>query len=320
MNTANAQVVFEANHHHTAPMHQAADMRRRIVAFMRRASTEVTTHDEKVLPELAATLPKGSTVYVAHTPKAHFDDVIRVALRVQALGLRASPHFVARRLPSEQAVREGLKELCDAGVEQALLVAGDIDAPLGPYANTLDVLASDALAGSALRCLGVAGHPEGHPQAGAKQLWQALSIKQEFGERTGIAVHVATQFGFDPQGICDWAMQFGANGISLPVHAGIAGPTSITKLLRFAMQCGVGASLQSAAKNMKAVTNVARQATTPEEMIPALVALGAGSELSRVVQPHFFTFGGAVATARWIRSMHEGAFEIRPDGSLVLTN
>jgi hypothetical protein len=35
------------------------------------------------------------------------------------------------------------------------------------------------------------------------------------------------------------------------------------------------------------------------------------------VQPHFFTFGGAVATARWIRSVSEGAFEVRR-GSLAL--
>jgi methylenetetrahydrofolate reductase (NADPH) len=295
-------------------------MKPRIIDFVRRASTEMTTHDEKVLPQVADTLPPGSTVYVAHTPRAHFDDVIRVSLQVQALGLRASPHLVARRLPSEQAVREGLSKLRDAGVEQALLVAGDRDEPVGAYTNTLDVIASDVLVDSGLRRLGVAGHPEGHPRAGNEQLWHALHVKQEFGARSGIAVHVATQFGFDPRGICDWAAQFDVHGISLPVHAGIAGPTSLTKLLRFAMQCGVGASLQSAAKNMKAVTNVARQTTAPEDMVPALVELGAGSEFARIVQPHFFTFGGAVATAKWIRSVTEGAFNVRPDGSIAFQN
>lgn len=294
------------------------DTKPRITDFVRRASTEVTTHDEKVLPELAATLPPGAIVYVAHTPKAGFDEVIRVSLQVQALGLRASPHLVARRLPGELALREGLKRLRDAGVEQALLVAGDRDAPLGPYTSTLDVLASNALTGSGLRRLGVAGHPEGHSQAPTELLWQALRIKQEFGARTGIGVHVATQFGFDPQGIHDWAAQFDAHGISLPVHAGIAGPTSFTKLMRFAMQCGVGASMQSAVKNLRVVGNVARHATTPEDMVPALVELGAGSDSSRIVQPHFFTFGGAVATARWMRKVADGAFELRPNGSIVV--
>lgn len=301
-----------------AQVFSSQDSRSRIIDFVRRGSTEVTTHDEKVLPELASILPQGSTVYVAHTPKADFEDVLRVSLRVQSLGLRASPHLVARRLPGEQAVRIGLQRLRAAGVEQALLVAGDRDEPLGPYRNTLDVLASDVLINSGLRRLGVAGHPEGHPHANAEQLWEALRIKQAFGVRSGIDVFVATQFGFDPLGIHNWATQFDAHGISLPVHAGIAGPTSLTKLLRFAMQCGVGASLHSAMKNMKAVSNVARHATTPEDMVPSLVTLGAGSPLARIVQPHFFTFGGAVATAQWIRTVGDGRFDIKADGNIAL--
>lgn len=301
-----------------AQVFDSQDIKSRIIDFVRRGSTEVTTHDEKVLPELASFLPQGATVYVAHTPKAEFEDVLRVSLQVQALGLRASPHLVARRLPGEQAVRMGLQRLCAAGVEQALLVAGDRDVPLGPYSNTLDVLASDVLINSGLRRLGVAGHPEGHPHANAEQLWEALRIKQAFGVRSGINVFVATQFGFDPQGVHDWATQFAAHGIALPVHAGIAGPTSLTKLLRFAMQCGVGASLQASMKNMKAVSKVASHATTPEDMVPALVELGAGTPSARIVQPHFFTFGGAVATAQWLRAVSDGKFDIKPNGSIAI--
>jgi methylenetetrahydrofolate reductase (NADPH) len=120
------------------------NMKQPIAAFAQRASAEVTTHDAKILPDLAEILPQGSSVYVAHTPKATFDDVISTSLQVQALGLRASPHLVARRLPSESAVRDGLDRLCKAGVEQALLVAGDRDTPLGPFYNSLDVIASTA--------------------------------------------------------------------------------------------------------------------------------------------------------------------------------
>lgn len=294
------------------------NLKDRITAFMRRASTEVTTHDESTIPQLAEVLPRGTTVYVAHTPKAQFEDVLRVSLKVQAAGFFASPHLVARRLPSEQTVRNGLHMLRDAGVRQALLVAGDRDAALGPYSNTLDLLASGVLDDGALRTLAVAGHPEGHPHVAQDLLWQAMRIKQAFADRTGVAVHVATQFGFDPQGVHDWAEQFGQHGVDMPVHAGIAGPTSVAKLLRFAIQCGVGASLQAASKNMKAFSNVARQGATPEEIVPALVRLGAGEAGSRIVQPHVFAFGGTIATAKWIRSVCEGAFEVQPDGSIEL--
>lgn len=296
----------------------AADLKARIATFVRRASIEVTTQDESALRALSQTLSQGTQVYVAHTPKATFEDVIRVSIKIQSSGLRASPHLVARRLPSERALREGLLALRKAGVEQALLVAGDCGAPQGPFGSSLDVLASRVFAESGLHKLGVGGHPEGHPAVETAELWHSLRTKQAFAERTGIAVHVVTQFGFDPQGVRDWADQFDAQGIDLPIHVGIAGPTSLSKLLRFAMHCGVRTSMRAAAKNVKAVTNVARMATSPEDLVSALVSASTEGGSARIVRPHFFTFGSATATANWIREVADGEFHVRPDGSAVL--
>ncbi len=64
--------------------------------------------------------------------------------------------------------------------------------------------------------------------------------------------------------------------------------------------------------------HVARVATTPEEMIPALVRASSEFDLAQIAQPHFFTFGGALATAQWIRAVSIGAFQLRPDGKLEL--
>jgi methylenetetrahydrofolate reductase (NADPH) len=293
-------------------------LKQQVMDFVRHASQEVTTHDEKCLPQLVDLLPRGATVYVAHTPKVSFHDVILMSTRVQSLGLKASPHLVARRIPSADELRGGLQQLRESGVQQALLVAGDGDVPLGPYTSSLDVIESDVLADSGLARLGVGGHPEGHPTAESAALWQALRAKQAFAARTGILLHVTTQFGFDPQRIHAWAAEFDREDLQLPIHVGLAGPTSLTKLLRFAVQCGVRASLQAASKNVEAMSNVARAATSPEDMVSMLVKLGAGSESSRIVQPHFFTFGGAVSTAKWIREVSTGAFDVRPNGRIVI--
>ncbi len=69
---------------------------------------------------------------------------MRVAIQVQQLGFRASPHFVARRLESEQALRTALGQLTEAGVEQVLLVAGDPPNPPA-YKSTLEVIATGAI-------------------------------------------------------------------------------------------------------------------------------------------------------------------------------
>ena len=296
-----------------APL-QGPELKRAIVAFARNASTEISTHDEDSLPTLATTLLPGTAVYVAHTPKAKLSDVVATAIKLQALGFRASPHIVARRVESQQALQTGLQQLAAAGVEQALLVAGDLEKPLGPYRSTLDIIDSGLLEDSSLKRLGIAGHPEGHKQVADDVLLAALRHKQAFAARTGLKLHLATQFTFDADAIIAWDERLTKEGITFPAHIGIAGPTPLPKLIKYAMACGVGASLNSVMKNMTAMAKLARLATTPDEMLTGLVRGGAAQGSSRIVQPHFYAFGGVAATACWIRAVIEGRFEVNPDG------
>lgn len=296
-------------------MNDLRDLKSAVVAFARSASTEITTHDEKLLESLTHRLPAGTTVYVGHPPKSSVEDVLRVAIKVQSSGFTASPHLVARRMPSEQALRDSLMRLREHGIGQALLIAGDLDRPLGPFESTLQVIATGALEDSGLERLGVAGHPEGHPVVGPAELLSALRAKQEFAARSGIDMHIVTQFGFDPEAVCAWDRMLRREGITLPVHAGVAGPTPLSKLLKFAMQCGVGASIRSLMANAGAVASLTGSAGGPDQMLLGLVAGCARHPDSRLVQPHLYSFGGALATADWLRAVREGAFDLAPDGS-----
>jgi methylenetetrahydrofolate reductase (NADPH) len=129
-----------------------------------------------------------------------------------------------------------------------------------------------------------------------------------------------TQFGFNPQAICTWDQHLSAQGITLPVHAGIAGPTPLPKLIKFAMQCGVGASMHSLLKNVSAMASLARLATTPDEMLLGLIRGRAAYNGSRLVQPHFYAFGGTVATATWLRAVADGGFTVEPEGRKFVMN
>jgi methylenetetrahydrofolate reductase (NADPH) len=290
------------------------DLKRAAVAFTGKASTEISSHDERLLDVLAQRLPAGMTIYVAHTPKSSVEDVLRVAGKVQARGFTASPHLVARRLPSADALRGILARLRAHGIEQVLLVAGDLDRPAGPFTSTLEVIATGALEEAGLKRIGVAGHPEGHPAAAAPELLAALRAKQEFAARSGIAMHIVTQFGFNPQGICAWDRMLTQEGITLPVHVGIAGPTPISQLLKFAVRCGIGTSIRSLVRNAGAVASLTGLATGPDEVLLGLLRGCARHAGSRLVQPHFYSFGGALATADWLRSVMEGAFDLAAEG------
>ncbi len=297
----------------TTPL-TAEQLKRRIVDFARDASIEISTHDEEQLATLAAELPPGTPVYVAHTPKATLDQVVRVAVKLQALGLPASPHIVARRLQSREALARALGQLREGGVEQVLLIAGDLAEPAGGFTSTLDVLDSGCLEQVRMPRIGVAGHPEGNPAIGTAALWQALTRKQAFALASGLKVHIVTQFSFDPQAVGGFERALKEHGIGLPVHVGIAGPTPLPKLIKFAMQCGVGASLRAVMKNMATMRKMVGLATSPDEMLVELVGLGAGSGTTHLVKPHFFAFGGTVATAQWLRRVAEGRFELPEDG------
>lgn len=311
----NAKVAMNAE---VAPLNGEA-LKSRIVEFARGASTEISTHDEELLPALVNKLPAGTTVYVAHTPKASLDDVVRVAAKAQSLGFRASPHIVARRLESERALRAALGELKEAGVEQVLFVAGDREQPV-KFTSTLEVIDTGATVDAGIMSIGVAGHPEGHRHVGPTVLLSALKHKQAFAERTGTKVHIVTQFGFNTEALCAWAANLVEQGVTLPVHVGIAGPTPLQKLIKFAMACGVGASLGSLMKNMSAMTNLARMKTGPDEMITGVLRGCAATPTARIVRPHFYAFGGVAATATWLRAVMDGSFELQPDSDKFVMN
>ncbi|MGC1523522.1 MAG: methylenetetrahydrofolate reductase [Steroidobacteraceae bacterium] len=283
------------------------DLKGRIAAFMRAASTEITPSEEDRLPELAAVLAKGTAVYVAHTPNAGFADVIRAALAAQRAGFLATPHIAVRRVPDRQALKTGLAQLRDGGVDHILLIAGDAPRPLGEFSCTLDVLESRILQESGIVQIGVAGHPEGHNAVDADRLWEALEAKQAWAARLGQRMHIVTQFGLDGGAFKRWERELMHRRIRLPVRLGIAGPAPLPKLAHFAIQCGIGASMRVLMRSLSAAGRSADVAVTPDQHLLAHLTTTASAQ---VVAPHFFAFGGALETARWMRKIAAGAFDI----------
>jgi methylenetetrahydrofolate reductase (NADH) len=293
------------------PAH-SVPLKARIVAFMRAASVEITSSEQNHLPPLRDLLLPGSSVYVSHVPSATLTQVVKTALAVQAAGFKATPHIVARRIDYPEHLRTALAELTAHGVEEVLLVAGDTEHAAGEFESTLDIFASGLLEKSGIKRLGVAGYPEGQKGLGQSQLWSALKSKQAFADRTGLPMFIVTQFGFNGNALRDWEPELARHEVRLPILAGIAGPAPLSKLIKFAMRCGIGASLRTVMRNLSAVSGIAELATTPEQHVMRLMQLPTST---RVVAPHFFCFGGVLETARWINLIVSGHFVIDADGT-----
>src|ERR1700730_4288788 len=283
------------------------DLKGRIVSFMGGASTEITPSEENRLPALKTVLPAGTAVFVAHTPNASFDQVIHAALAVRRAGFLATPHIAVRRVPNSQMLRAGLAQLRAGGVEDILLIAGRAPRPIGDFSGTLDVLESGILEESGITRIGIAGHPEGHSAVASSFLWEALETKQAFAARAGMSMYIVTQFGLNGSAFRLWARELVRRRIHLPVRVGIAGPAPIAKLVHFAIQCGIGASMRALMRHLSVAAQSSDLATTPDQHLLALLA---SPRSAQITAPHFFAFGGALETARWMRTVAAGAFDI----------
>jgi methylenetetrahydrofolate reductase (NADPH) len=283
------------------------DLKGRIVSFMRGASTEITPSEVSRLPELATVLPAETPVFVAHTPHASFAQVVHAALAVQRVGFLATPHIAVRRVSDAHALSAGLMELRAGGVRNILLIAGDAPRPIGEFSGTLDVLESRILQESGITRIGVAGHPEGHNAVADAVLWGALEAKQAFAARTALSMHIVTQFGLNGGAFRPWARELLRRRIHLPVRIGIAGPAPMAKLAHFAIQCGIGASMRVLMRNLSTAVRSAELATSPDQH---LLGLFGAPVAAQVVAPHFFAFGGALETARWMQTIAAGDFDI----------
>jgi methylenetetrahydrofolate reductase (NADH) len=290
------------------------ELRKAISAFLTDYSIEATPHDEGKLDEIRSVVPPGTCVYVAHPPGVPIDDIVKLAGRVQKLGLRATPHIIARKLESRGQLEGALAALQQLGVDRALCVAGDITAAQPAFDSTLEVLETGLFSKYNFKHVGVAGHPEGSKAIGDERVEKALRGKSAFAKKADFEVYFATQFGFDPTAFTEWESTTTAKGITMPIHVGMPGPASLRQLAKFAMLCGVGASMRMLTSRTSAMANLlATQA--PDEMVTYIAKHRAEHPGSRLKKVHFFAFGGVVKTARWANAVVSGRFVLNKEAT-----
>ena len=279
----------------------------RIAAFMQGFSVEATRPSDADVAALAV-LKRGTRVYLSAVPNRPVDEALGAAIRLRAAGFEPVPHIAVRNFASIATLDDFLARLNgEAGVAHALVIAGD-RAECGPLRRALDAIDGGILRRRRIRTIGIAGYPDGHPRIGEVELNRALGEKIAAAEVTGLAVEIVTQFCFNAGAILDFVARVRTFGFEHPVRVGLAGPTSLAALLRYAARCGVRTSAQALVQRSGLVRQMFAMAT-PDDLVRTLAeATPAG------VTPHFFSFGGLPATARWTRAVASGSIALRADG------
>jgi methylenetetrahydrofolate reductase (NADPH) len=271
-----------------------------IAAFTRGFSLEATRPSADDAAALAATAPAGTRVYVSAVPTRPLQETVTAAVLLHKTGFEPVPHLAVRDFASAAELDDILARLAaEAGARRALVIAGDRDQPAGPFRSAIEVIDGGALRRHGIGEIGIAGYPDGHPRISQQDLDRALADKIDAAETTGVAVHVVTQFCFDAPTIVKWIKRLRDFGIEHPVRIGLAGPTSLATLLRYAQRCGVRASAQGLARQAGLVRQLFAM-STPDALLRALAQAQLGD-----VKPHFFSFGGLACTARWAAAVAE---------------
>jgi methylenetetrahydrofolate reductase (NADPH) len=282
--------------------------RKAISAFLAGASLELSSRDPAEIDACTGLLEPGTSVYISLPPGQTYHGTVALAARLARAGFRPIPHVAARRIGGREALDDYLARAAgEAGVDSALVIAGDNDRASGPFDSSLAVLETGLFQRHGIARIGVAGYPEGHPRIATSALESALAAKKGFARRNGIELGIVTQFCFEADAILSWAAKVKRHG--LPVRVGLAGPASLPRLLRFAAMCGVGNSVRVLKARPRAISRLMVEAG-PEV---ALRDLARGAE-PPLVGAHFFCFGGLLRTARWLRAIREGRFELTEDG------
>lgn len=275
----------------------ASSTQQRIAELVGAGSIELSPRDEFAGHRLRDLFDTGTKVFVNHPPSATHHDVAVACAQLQRAGFFVVPHVVARLLAGFTEASDFLRRLVDeAGIAQVLLLGGDTPRPVGPFDSALALLSTGVAERHGIASVAFAGYPEGHPQIGTNALHAALVAKLEVARQRGLATSLVTQFGFEAQPIQRWIAARRTEGVTCPIRVGLAGPATVATLAKYAVRCGIGASLRALTHGHAAIARILAEAS-PDTLIDTLVA--GEDPTSPIDGLHVFTFGGPRRTAAW---------------------
>jgi methylenetetrahydrofolate reductase (NADPH) len=254
---------------------------------------------EGVADELAALVPRDVKITVTASPRRGLEETLALAEEFARRRYRVAPHLSARLVRSERELGETLARLREAGVHDALVIAGDPKRPAGPYAGAYDLLVAMAELGHGLEHVGISGYPESHPIISDEATIQAMFDKAPY------ATYIVSQICFDPGTIVRWVGAVRARGVQLPIDVGLPGIAPRTKLLRIARRIGVGESARFLRKRGTWIAQLFRPAGYSPEHIVEGIAATVADPAARIAGFHVYTFNELERTERWRRETLE---------------
>jgi methylenetetrahydrofolate reductase (NADPH) len=266
-------------------------------------SVELTAKDQKGIAAAGELLSPGAEVFVANLPGESSDKLVAACAQLAKSGVAPVPHMVARNTLSPADLEDTMARLAgEAGVHTALVLGGDRDTPVGPYDASIQLIETGVFERNGIKRLFIGCHPEGHPRVPDEVIWPALGVKVAAAKARGMETILVSQFAFDSGPMIAFAKRLRAAGIDSPYRVGVAGPAKQTTLIKYALMCGVGASLRALRERHEATKNLLA-GETPEALLREVGEAQAADPSLGIEGVHFFTFGSVAASVELAQAL-----------------
>jgi methylenetetrahydrofolate reductase (NADPH) len=245
------------------------------------------------IEERLGTLQPNSHVAVTCSPTKGVDETIELSEKLIAQGFQVIPHIAAKCVSGEKHLETIVKRLDALSIESIFVPGGDRPEPIGEFNNAYDLLKALQKSGHNIKNIGIAAHPEGHPDVNEKILMEALEKKKD------LADYIVTQMCFDANILGDWLVRINQQGVHLPVWVGLPGAIERGRLLRTSLRIGVGNSLRFLRKKSQVAAELMKSSIyNPDKLVTSI------SEYKDIANTnlagyHIFCFNQIEITEKW---------------------
>ena len=238
-------------------------------------------------------LPSDMYLAVTCSPTKGVDETLKLSEKLIERGFKVTPHIASKCVSGEKHLEAIIKKLDELGIESIFVPGGDRPEPMGDFNNALDLLKALKKLGHNLNKIGMAAHPEGHPDVSDEILMAALEEKKD------LADFIVTQMCFDAEILNDWMNQIHKKGIELPVWVGLPGVIERGRLLKTSLRIGVGDSLRFLRKKSQVATELMKSSIyNPDDLVRDITEQIDIND-SKLAGYHIYCFNQIETTEKW---------------------
>jgi methylenetetrahydrofolate reductase (NADPH) len=238
-------------------------------------------------------LEPGSDVAVTCSPSRSVRETLDMTEHLAGRGFKVIPHIAAKMVRNHAHLLEIMARLDDIRVRSVFVPGGDSRKPVGEFSTAYELLRAIADYDHKFKEIGIASHPEGHPDVDDETLLRELEKKQP------LSTYHVTQMCFDPAALGHWLRMIHERGITLPAWIGIPGVSERASLLKTSLRIGVGTSLRFLRRKSDFAGQVMRAGTyTPDELLSGIAPL-LTDESSNIAGFHIYCFNQVQGTENW---------------------